>query len=309
MARAGALLAALILSQGQPANSDDDPGKAAAAGPPPSPPPPASWMLWPRDVGDFVVPGPSASARLTWNVSTPAAWGTDAADAAKTFSYRVGTYTGCSPKCLRGGPNHTCLLWNSCPRVPNATGTAVWSGERGSPLSLSLSLPTSGFYTVTWRLPSGFNASFGVVVLPTFPAHAPRDPVFSVCTFLSLADYGPSWTPQNGGFAQPDSPPWNKPHAPHLAPFANYRPEFSKWRSQIIPILSRLGVASVREWGVGTCGSEFFQNGSMTFRQDAVKVKEELAAANLGIVDLQLGAESWMGLDWGGRQYPRNLSA
>ena len=167
-----------------------------------------------------------------------------------------------------------------------------------------MTLPTVGYYTVTWFMPSGLNASFGVVVQQPFPTEGSRDPVFSVVSFLSLGTDGPSWTPENGGFAQADSPTWGQPKA-----FGNYRPEWTQWRKQIIGVLSRMGVASVREWGVGSDGGVFLQNGSLTFKPVAMEIREELAAAKIGIVDLELSPEAWMGVDWGGKQFARNLSA
>ena len=55
----------------------------------------AEWMLWPRDVGQFLV-RPNTSAAFTWNVSGGCATG-----AAATFNFTVGTYTACTPKCLK----------------------------------------------------------------------------------------------------------------------------------------------------------------------------------------------------------------
>lgn len=263
----------------------------------------ADWMLWPRDVNEFLVL-PNTSTTLTWNVSSGAA-------AAATFNFTIGTYTGCTPKCVKGGPNYSCPIKDDCAgwALPNARdgrnsgGSVAWQGS--GPLSLQLTLPTAGYYTVTWVLPSGgFNSSFGVVALPAFKAATRPDPVFSVCSFLSLAAFGPGWTPFNGGFAQPDSPTWGDPRGPPA--FASWRPEFTQWRQQIVGVLSRLGVASVREWGVGSDGGVFFQNGSLNFKPVAMQIRAELAAAKIGIVDLELGPEAWMGLL---HQFARNLSA
>ena len=69
---------------------------------------------------------------------------------------------------------------------------------------------------------------------------------------------------------------------------------------QIIGVLSRLGVASVREWGVGSDGGVFTPSGNMTFKPIAMQIRQDLAAAKIGIVDLELSPEAWMGLDWGG---------
>ena len=165
-------------------------------------------------------------------------------------------------------------------------------------------MPTVGFYTVTWTVPTGLNASFGIVVLAPFPASSRRDPVFSVCSFLSLAAYGPGWSPQNGGFTQPDSPTWGDPFGPPA--FASWRPEFTQWRKQIVGVLARLGVASVREWGVGSDGGVFFPNGSLVFKPVAMQIRDELAAAKIGIVDLEMSPEAWMGLRG---QFARNISA
>jgi len=53
------------------------------------------------------------------------------------------------------------------------------------------------------------------------------------------------------------------------------------------------GVASVREWGTGSDGGVFFQNGSLHFKPVAMQIRAELAEAKLGIVDLELGPEAW----------------
>jgi hypothetical protein len=201
----------------------------------------AAWRLLPRDVNEFLVP-PNISTTLTWNVTGGAA--AAAAGAATTFKYSIGTYTGCTPKCIKGGPNFSCPIKDDCAgwALPNARdgqdsgGSVVWQGS--GPLSLELTLPTAGYYMVTWVLPSGGNSSFGVVVMPPFLASTRPDPVFSVCSFLSLAAFGPGWTPVNGGFAQPDSPPWGDPRGPPA--FASWRPEFTQWRRQIVGLLSRL---------------------------------------------------------------------
>jgi hypothetical protein len=269
------------------------------------------WMLWPRDVNQFLV-RPNASAVLTWNVSAP---GVVSADST-TFDYFMGTYTGCTPKCVKGGPNFSCPIKDRCAGwgLPgardgrNSGGSVQWPGG-GQPLSLEVTLPTTGYYTITWIMPSkdGRNATFGVVAMPDLPAAAQPDPVFSVCSFLSLAAYGPGWTPYNGGFVQPDSPPWGDKRGPRA--FASYRPEFTQWRRQIVGLLSRLGVASVREWGVGSDGGVFSPNGSLAFNPVAMQIRQELAAAKIGIVDLELSPEPWMGLGWGSKQLARNLSA
>ena len=178
----------------------------------------------------------------------------------------------------------------------------AWQGS--GPLSLELALPTVGYYTLIWVLPNGRNASFGVVVMPPLPPATQRDPVFSVCSFLSLAAFGPGWTPMNGGFAQPDSPTWGDPTGPPA--FSSWRPEFTQWRKQIVGVLARLGVASVREWGVGSDGGVFLENGTLAFKPVALEIRAELSAAKIGIVDLELGPEAWMGLL---HQFARNLSA
>lgn len=79
--------------------------------------------------------------------------------------------------------------------------------------------------------------------------------------------------------------------------------------TQIISVLSRLGIASVREWGVGSDGGVFTPEGNLTFNSVAMQIRKELAAAHIGIVDLQLGPEAWMDVSWGGQQFARNLSA
>ena len=71
----------------------------------------------------------------------------------------------------------------------------------------------------------------------------------------------------------------------------------------------RYRVASVREWGVGSDGGVFTSSGNMTFKPIAMQIRQDLAAAKIGIVDLELSPEAWMGLDWGGNQFARNLSA
>ena len=86
-------------------------------------------------------------------------------------------------------------------------GKARWTAG-GGPLRVTVTLPTAGYYTITWDLPSGLNSSFGIVALPTYPAESPRDLAFGVVSFLSLGVRGASWTPQNGGFTQPESPEW-----------------------------------------------------------------------------------------------------
>ena len=268
----------------------------------------ARWTLWPRDVGEFLV-APSTSAVLRWNVSAPPGSPSEA-----TLNYSIGTYTGCTPKCLKGGPDFSCLIKDRCAgwALPHArVGPGGWEGGKGTahhqagggPLSITVTLP-AGYYTITWDLPCGRNSSFGVVALPAFPPEARRDPVFGVVSFLSLGVDGPSWTPENGGFPQPESPAWGQPNA-----YGNYRPEFTQWFKQIIGVLSRLGVASVREWGVGSDGGVFTPSGNMTFKPIAMQIRKYLAAAKIGIVDLELSPEAWMGLDWGGNQFARNLSA
>ncbi len=190
------------------------------------------WALWPTDVGEFLVE-PNHTATLRWNVSMRTHSPGEVAKRA-TFNYSIGTYTGCTPKCLKGGPDYSCLIRDSCAgwALPNARvgpdgfeggkGSASWAG--GGPLSISLTLPTAGYYTITWSLPSGVNNSYGIIALPSFTSSARRDPVFGVVAFLSLGVAGPSWTPENGGFTQPESPAWGQPNA-----FGNYRPEFSQW--------------------------------------------------------------------------------
>ena len=255
----------------------------------------AAWAVWPVNVGDFLVDfeHPGTTAAFRWNVSSS---GSGGGGAKANLSYDVGSYTGCKPKCLRWGPNYTCPggAWDACPKLPS--GRVEWQGP-GSTLDLSLTFPTSGFYSIGWVLPSGHNASFGVIVQPSFASSHPgqrRDDVFSVVSFLTLAEQGPSWGPGSGGFPQPNGK-------------MNYRPDFTVWRQQIIPLLGRMGVGSVREWGVASEGASFFANGTMVFQPAALEIRKELAAAGIDIVDLNLGLEPWMGVD--GVAYPRNLSA
>lgn len=77
------------------------PAAAAAASAPP-------WRLWPIDVGQFLVDskGPNTSASLSWTVAAPLA--NVGGGAAVNFSYAIGTYTGCIPKCIKGGPDVSC---------------------------------------------------------------------------------------------------------------------------------------------------------------------------------------------------------
>ena len=90
------------------------------------------WALWPTDVGDFLVE-PNATATLRWNVSVR----TESQGVTKrvTFNYSIGTYTGCTPKCLKGGPNYSCLIRDSCAgwALPNAkVGPDGFEGGKGS---------------------------------------------------------------------------------------------------------------------------------------------------------------------------------
>ena len=66
----------------------------------------AEWMLWPRDVNDFLV-APNTSAVFAWNV-------TGGSGATATFNFTIMTYTGCTPKCIKGGPNFSCQIKDDC---------------------------------------------------------------------------------------------------------------------------------------------------------------------------------------------------
>ena len=240
---------------------------AVAAAPPAEAP--LAWQLWPLDVGAFIVE-PAVSTTLRWNVTQTCAWAGGqprscpgaSPSAGQVFNYSVRGYSGCLPKCVRGGPNFTCLAWDSCsfPRslVPSAAGSVACHRAAGTPaaqqLTLTLTLPTAGFFEINFTLPSGAHSTFGLVSQPAFAKRHPegRDPAFSVCAFLSLASAGPSWSWNAGGYLQPQDTAQDFSGRN----LSNYRPDFAAWRQQTIGVMGSLGVASVREWGVGSDGAE-----------------------------------------------------
>ena len=79
-----------------------------------------------------------APAAFRWNITHPDVNGGGGAN----FRFRVGSYTGCSRKCLRWGPNYTCPgHWDACPKLES--GWVKWPGPN-STLDLTVTFPTSG---------------------------------------------------------------------------------------------------------------------------------------------------------------------
>ena len=185
---------------------------------------------------------------------------------------------------VSGLPEATALHWSvvgyangtrDCPGAPS--GTVHWSGP-GALLELELSFGR-GFFEVSF---AEVAQSFGVVSLPLFAARHPegRDGSFSVDAALTQASG------------------------------VGYRPDFAAYRSQLIEALGRLGLAAARERGC--TGSTMAADGTMSeWPTLNVDVREEWAAAGVGVVDLcyeTANITEWSGVE-PGASIVKNLSA
>lgn len=156
-----------------------------------------------------------------------------------------------------------------------ATGIAHWTGP-GALLELTLSFG-QGFFEISF---AEVGQSFGVVSLPAFQQRHPsgqRDAVFSVDAALTQASG------------------------------IGYRPDFSAYRSQLIESLGRVGLAAARERQ--STGCAMAANGTIgEWPALNVAVRNEWAAAGVGVVDLSYETEAWMGTQ-PGASVVQNLSA
>jgi hypothetical protein len=156
-----------------------------------------------------------------------------------------------------------------------ASGVTHWTGP-GALLELTLSFG-QGFFEVSF---AEIGQSFGVVSLPAFQQRHPsgqRDAVFSVDAALTQASG------------------------------VNYRPGFSAYRSQLIESLGRVGLAAARERQ--STGCAMAANGTIgEWPALNVAVRNEWAAAGVGVVDLSYETEAWMGTQ-PGASVVQNLSA